>query len=157
MIYLGGKAQTPEQGLDMAADALRSGKGLAQFKRFVAAQGGNPEVAEDYSLLPQAAHRLELKAESEGFVSKIAARSIGLASQHTGAGRATKEDSIDLSAGIYVHKKVGDAVKKGDILATFYGSDMGRLGNAIEEARKAFEISREKVERPKLIKEIIGL
>ena len=157
MIYLGGKAQTPEQGLDMAADALRSGKGLAQFKRFVAAQGGNPEVAEDYSLLPQAAHRLELKAESEGFVSKIAARSIGLASQHTGAGRATKEDSIDLSAGIYVHKKVGDAVNEGDILATFYGSDMGRLGNAIEEARKAFEISREKVERPKLIKEIIGL
>ena len=157
MIYLGGKAESPEQGSDMAKEALRSGKGLAQFKRFVAAQGGNPEVAEDYSLFPQAAHRLELVAESEGFVSKIAARSIGLASQHTGAGRATKEDSIDLSAGIYLHKKVGDAVNEGDILATFYGNNPAKLDNAIEEARKAFELSREKVEKPKLIKEIIGL
>ena len=77
--------------------------------------------------------------------------------QHTGAGRATKEDTIDLSAGIYVHKKVGDAVSKGDILATFYGNDAAKLDNAIEEARKAFVISPEKVERPKLIKEIIGL
>ena len=157
MIYLGGKAETSEQGQDMAVDALRSGKGLAQFKGFVAAQGGNPAVVEDYSLFPQAAHKLELKAEAGGYVSKIGARSVGLASQHTGAGRATKEDSIDLSAGIYLHKKVGDAVNEGDILATFYGNDPAKLDNAMEEARKAFEISREKVERPKLIKEIIGL
>ena len=157
MIYLGGKAETPEQGHDMAEDALRSGKGLAQFRRFVAAQGGNPAVVEDYSLFPQAAHKLELKAETDGYVARIAARCIGLASQHTGAGRATKEDTIDLSAGIYVHKKVGDAVSKGDILATFYGNDAAKLDNAIEEARKAFVISSEKVERPKLIKEIIGL
>ena len=157
MIYLGGKAESPEQGSDMAKEALRSGKGLVQFKRFVAAQGGNPEVAEDYSLFPQAAHRLELRAEADGYVARIAARRIGLASQHTGAGRATKEDSIDLSAGIYLHKKVGDAVNEGDILATFYGSDPAKLDNGMEEACKAFEISREKVEKPKLIKEIIGL
>ena len=157
MIYLGDKAETPEQGHDMAEDALRSGKGLEQFRKFVTAQGGKPAVVEDYSLFPQAAHKLELKVETDGFVARIAARCIGLASQHTGAGRATKEDTIDLSAGIYVHKKVGDAVKKGDILATFYGNDPAKLDNAIEEAHKAFEISQEKVERPKLIKEIIGL
>ncbi len=157
MIYLGGKAESPEQGYDMAKEALRSGKGLAQFKRFVAAQGGNPAVVNDYALFPQAAHRLELRAETDGYVSKIAARRIGLASQHTGAGRATKEDKIDLSAGIYLHKKVGDAVNKGDILATFYGNDPAKLDNGMEEARKAFELSREQVEKPKLIKEIIGL
>ena len=123
----------------------------------IAAIGGNPAVGEDYSLFPQAAHKLELKAETDGYVARIAARCIGLASQHTGAGRATKEDTIDLSAGIYVHKKVGDAVSGGDILATFYGNDAAKLDNAIEEARKAFVISPEKVERPKLIKEIIGL
>ncbi len=157
MIYLGGKAESPEQGYDMAEEALRSGKGLGQFRRFVAAQGGNPAVVEDYSLFPQAAHRLELKAEAGGYVSKIGARSVGLASQHTGAGRATKEDKIDLSAGIYLHKKVGDPVNKGDILATFYGNDPAKLKDGMEEARKAFEISRERVEKPKLIKEIIGL
>ncbi len=157
MIYLGEKAGTPEQGHDMAKEALASGRGLEQFKRFVAAQGGNPAVAEDYSLFPQAAHSIELAAEADGYVSKIAARRIGIASRHTGAGRETKEDKIDLAAGIYVHKKVGDAVKKGNILATFYGNDPAKLDNAIEEARKAFEISREKVEKPRLIKEIIGL
>lgn len=157
MIYLGGKAESPEQGYDMAEEALRSGKGLEQFRRFVAAQGGNPAVVENYSLFPQAAHKLELKAEASGYVSKIGARSVGLASQHTGAGRATKEDKIDLSAGIYLHKKVGDPVDKGNILATFYGNDPKKLKDGMDEARKAFEISRERVEKPKLIKEIIGL
>ena len=55
----------------------------------------------------------ELKADTDGYVEKIEARRIGLASQHTGAGRATKEDSVDLSAGIYVCKKIGDKVCKG--------------------------------------------
>ena len=157
MVYLGGKAQTPEEGHAMAAEALASGKGLAQFRKFVQAQGGDPAVVDDYTLFPQAAHRLELIAEADGYVQKIAARTIGLASQHTGAGRATKEDQIDLSAGVYVHKKVGDAVKKGEILATFYGNDPAKLENGRQEASKAFAIGAARVEHPKLIKKIIGL
>ena len=157
MVYLGGKAQTPEEGHAMAAEALASGKGLAQFRKFVQAQGGDPAVVDDYTLFPQAAHRLELTAEADGYVQKIAARTIGLASQHTGAGRATKEDQIDLSAGVYVHKKVGDAVKKGEILATFYGNDPAKLENGRQEASKAFAIGAARVEHPKLIKKIIGL
>ena len=127
MVYLGGKAQTPEEGHAMAAEALTSGKGLAQFRKFAQAQGGNPAVVDDYTLFPQAAHHLELLAETDGYIQKIAARTIGLASQHTGAGRATKEDQIDLAAGVYLHKKVGDAVKQGDVLATFYGNDPAKL------------------------------
>ena len=157
MIYLGGRAQTPEEGHAMAADALQSGRGLAQLRRFIEAQGGDPAVTDDYSLFPQAAHRLELLAEADGYVQKIAARTIGLASQHTGAGRATKEDQIDLSAGIYLHKKVGDAVQKGDVLAVFYGNDPEKLENGRREAAKAFTIGAEPVQRPKLIKKIIGL
>ena len=157
MVYLGGKAQTPEEGHAMAAEALASGKGLAQFRKFVQAQGGDPAVVDDYTLFPQEAHRLELTAEADGYVQKIAARTIGLASQHTGAGRATKEDQIDLSAGVYVHKKVGDAVKKGEILATFYGNDPAKLENGRQEASKAFAIGAARVEHPKLIKKIIGL
>ncbi len=157
MVYLGGKAQTPEEGHAMAAEALASGKGLAQFRKFVQAQGGDPAVVDDYTLFPQAAHHLELLAETDGYVQKIAARTIGLASQHTGAGRATKEDQIDLSAGVYLHKKVGDAVKKGEILATFYGNDPAKLENGRQEASKAFAIGAARVEHPKLIKKIIGL
>lgn len=157
MIYLGGKADTPEQGHDMAAEALRSGKGLTQMRRFIAAQGGDSRVVDDYSLFPQAKYKTELKAEKSGYVSKIAARTIGLASQHTGAGRATKEDEIDLAAGILLNKKVGDSVQEGDVLASFYGNDESKLKNAVAEAEKAFEISETQVERPKLIKKIIGL
>ncbi len=157
MVYLGGKAQTPEEGHAMAAEALASGKGLAQFRRFAQAQGGDPAVVDDYTLFPQAAHHLELLAETDGYVQKIAARTIGLASQHTGAGRATKEDQIDLAAGVYLHKKVGDAVKQGDVLATFYGNDPAKLENGRQEAAKAFTIGIARVEHPKLIKKIIGL
>ena len=157
MVYLGGKAQTPEEGHAMAAEALASGKGLAQFRKFVQAQGGDPAVVDDYALFPQATHHLELLSETDGYVQKIAARTIGLASQHTGAGRATKEDQIDLAAGVYLHKKVGDAVKKGEILATFYGNDPAKLENGRQEASKAFAIGTARVEHPKLIKKIIGL
>ena len=157
MVYLGGKAATPEEGHAMATEALRSGRGLVQFQKFVQAQGGDPAIVDDYTLFPQAAHHLDLLAETDGYVQKIAARAIGLASQHTGAGRATKEDQIDLAAGIYLHKKVGDAVKQGDILATFYGNDPAKLENGRQEAAKAFAIGQTPVERPKLIKKIIGL
>lgn len=157
MVYLGGKAQTPEEGHAMAAEALASGKGLAQFRKFAQAQGGNPAVVDDYTLFPQAAQHLELLAETDGYVQKIAARTIGLASQHTGAGRATKEDQIDLAAGVYLHKKVGDAVKQGDVLATFYGNDPAKLENGRQEAAKAFTIGTAQPERPQLIKKIIGL
>lgn len=157
MVYLGGKAQTPEEGHAMAAEALASGKGLAQFRKFAQAQGGNPAVVDDYTLFPQAAHHLELLAETDGYVQKIAARTIGLASQHTGAGRATKEDQIDLAAGVYLHKKVGDAVKQGDVLATFYGNNPAKLENGRQEAAKAFTIGTAQPERPQLIKKIIGL
>ncbi len=157
MVYLGGKAQTPEEGHAMAAEALASGKGLAQFRKFAQAQGGNPAVVDDYTLFPQAAHHLELLAETDGYIQKIAARTIGLASQHTGAGRATKEDQIDLAAGVYLHKKVGDAVKQGDVLATFYGNDPAKLENGRQEAVKAFTIGTAQPERPQLIKKIIGL
>ena len=157
MIYLGGKASDPDEGYAMAGKALADGSGLAQLGRFIEAQGGNPAVIDDYSLFPQASVMDELKAEKDGYVEEIAARTIGLASQHTGAGRATKESSIDLSAGVYLHKKVGDKVTAGDTLAVFYGNDRAKVDAAVAEAKKAFKITDKTCERPVLIKEIIGL
>ena len=90
-------------------------------------------------------------------MQKIEARRIGLASQHTGAGRATKEDTVDLSAGIYVCKKVGDEVKKGDVLAILYGNDRNKLEAAEGEALRAFELGEQQAKPPVLIKKIIGL
>ena len=157
MVYLGGKASSPEEGCRMTEEALRSGAGLEMLRKFIAAQGGNAAVVDDYSLFPQASVQRELTAEADGYVAQIAARTIGLASQHTGAGRATKEDSIDLSAGVCLAKKVGDKVAAGEVLATFYGNDETKVASAVEAAKEAFVISEEPVEAPELIKKIIGL
>ncbi|MBR5229628.1 MAG: pyrimidine-nucleoside phosphorylase [Firmicutes bacterium] len=157
MVYLGGKAETPEEGFRMTEEALKNGAGLEMLRKFIGAQGGDPAVVDDYSLFPQASVRKDLVAETDGFVAQIDARTIGLASQHTGAGRATKEDTIDLAAGICLAKKVGDKVAAGEVLATFYGNDEGKVAGAMEAAREAFLIASKPVEAPKLIKEIIGL
>ncbi len=157
MIYLGGKAKTPEEGLEMAKEALADGRGLAKLREFISAQGGNPKVIEDYTLFPQHSVQKEIYAESSGYVTGIEAGKIGLASQHTGAGRATKEDDVDLSAGICLSKKVGDKVERGQLLATLYGNDLFKLENAAITAAAAFKIEEKNVEKPKLIKKIIGL
>ena len=157
MVYLGGKATSPEEGYAMTKEALRDGRGLAKLKEFIAAQGGNPDVIDDYSLFPAHSMKKELVADRDGYVQKIEARRIGLASQHTGAGRATKEDTVDLSAGIYVCKKVGDEVKKGDVLAILYGNDRNKLEAAEGEALRAFELGEQQAKPPVLIKKIIGL
>lgn len=157
MVYLGGKADSPEEGYAMTKEALRDGRGLVKLKEFIAAQGGNPDVIDDYSLFPAHSMKKELVADRDGYVQKIEARRIGLASQHTGAGRATKEDTVDLSAGIYVCKKVGDEVKKGDVLAILYGNDRNKLEAAEGEALRAFELGEQQAKPPVLIKKIIGL
>lgn len=157
MVYLGGKAESPEAGMKMTKKAMEDGTGLEKLRSFIEAQGGNPAVVDDYSLFPQHSVALELYAEEDGYVASIEARRIGLASQHTGAGRATKEDDIDLSAGVYVCKKVGDPVQKGDVLATFYGNDHKKVEGAVAEASAAFTITAEPVQPPTLIKNIIGL
>ena len=157
MIDLGGRAETPEEGYELARQALEGGTGLTQLRRFIDAQGGDENVVYDYSLFPQAEYTEELRADEAGYIKAIKARQIGLASQKTGAGRETKEDEIDLAAGIVLNKKVGDRVEEGELLATFYGNDHDKVMAGLEEAREAFEISDEQVERPALIKEIIGL
>ncbi len=157
MIYLGGKAETPEEGQKLAHQALTSRTGLTQMRMFIEAQGGNGDIIYDYSMFPQARHTLELRSPYSGYVSKINARQIGIASQHLGAGRASKEDVIDLAAGIVLNKKVGDRVEEGELLLTLLGNDMAKLEAGQKLAERAFQFSDEPVERPELIKEIIGL
>ena len=141
----------------MAQQALVSGAGLEKLKSFIAKQGGDTAVVDDYSRFPRASVKKDIVAWESGVVHGISAKSIGLASQHTGAGRATKEDAVDLAAGIYIHKKVGDRVYKGESLATVYGNNKNKVANAEKEAAKAFSINREKPDRPEMMKEILGL
>jgi pyrimidine-nucleoside phosphorylase len=155
MVYVGEKAGSPEEGYEMAKEALESGTALKKLADFIHGQGGDPGVVEDYSLFPQPTCHSKIYAEADGYIGAINARSIGLASQHSGAGRATKEDAIDLSAGIMLSKKVGDPVKTGDLLATVYGNDQVRVDKGAEEAASAFFIRDTKPEDNTLVKKVI--
>ncbi|WP_425755270.1 pyrimidine-nucleoside phosphorylase [Ihubacter sp. rT4E-8] len=157
MICLGGRVKTTAEGKILARQALESGAGLNKLRSFIARQGGDERVIDDYELFPQSSLRREILAREGGFINGIDARAIGLASQHTGAGRRTKEDDIDLSAGIVLHKKTGDKVSKGECLATVFSSSQGRLADAEKEVARAFDISKEKKGEPKLVKKVLGL
>ena len=156
MIYLGDKAFSPEEGELMAKAVLVNGKALEIMKAFIEGQGGDPEVVEDYSLFPVPLYFKEVKGPTmTGFVTEISAEQIGLASQHSGAGRATKDEDIDLSAGISLKKKVGDPYKEGEVLALVFGQDLKKVERGAQEAEKAFTIGKSRVEPNVLIKRII--
>lgn len=164
MVYLSGVADTDgldmeagiAKGIEAAKTALENGSALQKFRSFVEGQGGDPAIAEDYSLLPQASETVDVIADRDGYVTALDAMGIGLASQHTGAGRQRKEDAIDLSAGIIVKRKCGDEVHTGDVLCSLFGNDKEKLAIAKREAAEAFEISSKKPEKTKLIKKTIG-
>ena len=155
MIYAGEKAASPEEGYQAAKQALDDGSALKKLAQFVEGQGGDPNVITDYSLFPKPAQCVEIHAKSDGYIASLEAKVIGLASQHSGAGRVTKEDGIDLSAGIVLSKKVGDYVKQGDLLATVYGNDRSKVLKGAEEAEKAFHLQAAEPNKMELIKKII--
>lgn len=157
MIYLGGRAGSPKQGYELAKESLQKGTALEKMRLFIEGQGGDPKILEDASLFPQHAYAIEAVSPDAGFVQKLRARQVGIASQHAGAGRATKEDPIDMTAGVYLHKKVGDAVLEGELLATVYGNDRDKVEAAARELEAAYVIGQTRPEPRRLIKEIIGL
>lgn len=122
MVILAGKAKTTEEAKSMLKESISSGKALAKFKDFLTNQGGDASIVDDLSKLPQAKYKIELPAKQSGFVSRMIADEIGIASMILGAGRATKEDVIDLAVGLVLHKKVGDKVEEGESILTIYSN-----------------------------------
>ena len=114
------KAKSYEVAYEIAKETLYSGKALEKFKEFVKAQGGNPEVVNDYSLFKQPLYKFEILSNKEGKIKVVKALSIGHSSMLLGGGRMTKEDVIDMSAGIVLVKKYKDIVKVNDVLAVCY-------------------------------------
>ena len=153
MVYLGEKATSLEEARELLKEKLHNGEALEKFKEFIAAQHGNPEVVNDYSLMPQAKDKKEVFAEESGYVAEIDADAIGVAAMSLGAGRATKESEIDLSAGLMLHKKVGEKVAKGDLLVTLYANDKD-FSEVESLVHQAYKFSSTSVE-PTLIHETI--
>lgn len=156
MLLLGGKAESEEEARRMLLGAISDGSALEKLAALVAAQGGNPQAVYDTGLLPKASLVYEWKADTAGYVSHITCDEVGICSLLLGGGRETKESSIDLSVGIVLHKKVGDAVSAGDTVAVLYANDADRLAQAGERLRGAYTFSAEAPMRRELIRGIVG-
>ncbi|MCM3003991.1 pyrimidine-nucleoside phosphorylase [Priestia koreensis] len=133
---------------------LDNGKAFEVFRSFVQAQGGNIDMIDDLSKLPQAKYQVEVKAEKDGYVSAIEAESIGIAAMYLGAGRATKDDQINHAVGITLKKKVRDEVKAGEAIVVLHTDDENPT-DSIKKVQEAYEISNSKPEERPLIHNVI--
>jgi thymidine phosphorylase len=155
-LVVGGAAADTKQGAIMFRAAIASGRALERFRDVIGLQGGDPRVTEDYSLLPQARHSVELPAPSAGFVQSMDTQKIGLALCILGAGRETVDSEIDPGVGIRFHKKIGDRIDAGDSLCTIYYNDNRRYREARDQLAESYGYSARPVERPLLVKKTIS-
>lgn len=140
MLYLAGKGSL-DDCYNLAKDALESGKAFEKLKEMVKAQGGDVSVIEDNSKFESSKVAKGLAAAQEGYIYSMDTEKCGIASMILGAGREKKEDTIDYSAGVIIHKKIGDYVKRGDLIASLYSSSEEKCINSSRLLGEAIKIS----------------
>ena len=150
-----GAAPTVEAGISMLEEKIANGEGLKKLAEMIAAQGGDPKVCEDTSRLPKAKTLIDIKAEKNGYVSSMVTSSIGNAAKLLGAGRERKSDELDLSVGIVMKKRVGDEVRRGDVLCTLHAGEKSDRIGALNLMKKSIVISDEKPEKKPLIQAVV--
>ena len=155
MIRLGGRAKSVEGASKLAHEAVSKGEAANKFREMIRAQGGNEAVIDAPGLLPKAAHVREFHARVGGFVTRCDAKLLGLASNALGAGRNRADDVIDPAVGLYVEKKLGDRVKRGDVLCQVHWNDQKRLRNAVTLIEQAFEIQAQPAKSRPLIHAVL--
>ncbi|MBP3323310.1 MAG: pyrimidine-nucleoside phosphorylase [Clostridia bacterium] len=141
MIYLGEKSESLEEAEIKAREAIKNGSALKKLIEMVKAQGGDPFYIENTEKFPKTKYSVEIKAEKDGYITEMNAETIGIAACEAGAGRETKEDVIDTSAGIILYKKTPSFVNIGDTIAVIYGNDENKLNKAAESFKNAIKIS----------------
>jgi len=155
MLMLAGKCNTIEEGIVLSKQKLESGECFDKFIDMVETQGGDSSYFKTLKPYPQAKVREEITIEKDGYVSKLDALQFGLAAVNLGCGRRKIDDTIDYSSGIMLLKKVGDKVKKGDILCLLFGESDEKINHALEYLRTGIEISDSSVTKNTKIIEII--
>jgi pyrimidine-nucleoside phosphorylase len=156
MIFLGKITKTLDEARELAQSKLLDGSGYQKFKDVIAGQGGNPQVLDRFELLPNATGAQEVTTARAGYVSAIDAELIGQASSMIGAGRSTKEDSIDPAVGVILEVKVGQKIDAGSILCRVYYTSDEHLEEAAGLVEDAFKISQQPVEERDLILEVVS-
>ncbi len=153
MVVLANKAKTLEEARVLLEEVMKNGKASEKFKVMLRNQGGDDSVVDHPEKLPEAKFKVELPAKKSGYVSEIVADEVGVAAMLLGAGRSMKDDVIDPSVGLVLHKKVGDAVKEGESLLTIHANTESL--DAIKQRLYDNITISDKAEKPQLIYTII--
>lgn len=115
-----------EDGIKDANTVLDNGKALESFNKWIAMQGG------DLTKLEISPYVFQIKSKSDGVVENISALKCGKLALKLGAGRMSKNDTINYGVGIKLLKNNGDAVQNGDILYLLY-SPTGELSVPLDD------------------------
>ena len=156
MIYLGGKAKSIKEGYSISEELIRNGKAFQKFLDIVKMQKGNTFFLENPDKYPKPNYEVSIYSDKSGYIKKIDTYGIGMCSLELGAGRITKKDKIDHSAGIVFHPKIGQIVKKGEEIAKIFTNRKDKIDTASKSILGSLTFSKEKVKPPKLLKMIIN-
>ena len=155
MLVLAGRADTPEQGRGLLEAALDSGAGLDKLRQMIRAQGGDPAVCDDVTLLPRAAVIREVQANVTGYATEMDTMALGLAAQAMGAGRMKKTDALDYSVGYVLPVRIGDRVTPETTLCTLHARSEEDADKAEAAIRAAIRFSDGPVQAPPLCYAIV--
>ena len=153
MVVMGQQAASLAEARAKLEQTIADGSALARFKAMIKAQHGDPNVVDDYSLMPHAKYQIEYPAQKGGVIAKLTADEIGMASMLMGGGRQKADDQLDYAVGIELHKKIGDSVQKGESIMTIW-SNREDIDDVKELLDQAVAI-KESAQQPTLIHETI--
>jgi pyrimidine-nucleoside phosphorylase len=139
------------QACEMFREAIASGRALDIFRSFIAAQGGDPRVCDDYSLMPSAPLQVEFTAPASGFITDIDTFSVGMAAIDIGAGRRKKDDAIAFGSGFIFHVRLGDRIAKGQTIVTVHSDRPERTPDVLERLGRAIRIGPRCAAKPKMV------
>ncbi len=155
MIYLGGKATSIKEGIEISNELIKNGKAFEKFVEIVKYQGGDIKAIENPEKYPKAKYVESVYSNEEGYLAGMDNYAIGVAALELGAGRKTKEDKIDPKAGIILNIKIGDYIKKGEVIAEIHSSSKAGISSAKEKLINILEFDSNPVKKSKLIKKVI--
>jgi pyrimidine-nucleoside phosphorylase len=157
MFYLGERTQSVDQGRDLANELIENGKAKEKFRQGITLQGGDPRVIDEPERLPSAGARVNVVAESAGFVESVECEQLGLALAILGGGRETKESTIDYGVALEFHRRIGDRVAQGAPLVTIHYNDDARLAEAKTMISASYRIKPDEPSfKPMLIRCTVG-
>jgi pyrimidine-nucleoside phosphorylase len=141
MLLLVGAAKKPDEARQRLEESVTSGRALQTFARIIEAQGGNPAVVDDPSVLPQAAEVEVFRAPRDGVIASIEPRRLGRGILELGGGRRAIEEDIDPSVGFVIPAKPGDRVATGEPLASVFARDPAGIALGVEALSEAIVIA----------------